>query len=119
MRTNSQMVSTRTPGTRSRHLLGAWITENEDAIAALRRSLVRKARHRALTEPLSPPVSRLRSCVMDDPVRRMDMNLAISEALRDGHRLGYDDVETLLQAVSAISGLIAVFGRLSAKHRIG
>ena len=28
-------------------------------------------------------------------------------------------VETLLQAVSAISGLIAVFGRLSAKHRIG
>ena len=28
-------------------------------------------------------------------------------------------VETLLQAGSAISGLIAVFGRLSAKHRIG
>lgn len=28
-------------------------------------------------------------------------------------------VETLLQAVSAVSGLIAVIGRLSAKHRIG
>ncbi|HMM62578.1 MAG: hypothetical protein WA975_00750 [Mesorhizobium sp.] len=28
-------------------------------------------------------------------------------------------VETLLQAISAISGLIAVFGRLSAKQRIG
>lgn len=27
--------------------------------------------------------------------------------------------DTLLQAVSAISGLVAVFGRLSAKHRIG
>lgn len=27
--------------------------------------------------------------------------------------------DTLLQAVSAISGLIAVFGRLSAKERIG
>jgi len=35
---------------------------------------------------------------------------------------GLDDpalTETLLQAVSAISGLIAIFGRLSAKHRIG
>lgn len=27
--------------------------------------------------------------------------------------------DTLLQAISAISGLIAIFGRLSAKHRIG
>ncbi|MGB3416816.1 MAG: hypothetical protein WBG88_06260 [Mesorhizobium sp.] len=27
--------------------------------------------------------------------------------------------DTLLQAVSAVSGLVAVFGRLSAKHRIG
>jgi hypothetical protein len=27
--------------------------------------------------------------------------------------------DTLLQAISAVSGLIAVFGRLSAKHRIG
>ncbi len=27
--------------------------------------------------------------------------------------------ETILQAISAISGLIAVFGRLSAKQRIG
>ncbi|OQM73602.1 hypothetical protein [Manganibacter manganicus] len=27
--------------------------------------------------------------------------------------------DTMLQAVSAVSGLIAVFGRLSAKHRIG
>lgn len=27
--------------------------------------------------------------------------------------------DTLLQAVSAISGLVAVFGRLSAKERIG
>ncbi|ODT31771.1 MAG: hypothetical protein ABS35_03890 [Kaistia sp. SCN 65-12] len=27
--------------------------------------------------------------------------------------------DTLLQATSAISGLVAVFGRLSAKHRIG
>lgn len=86
MRTNSRLPSTRTPGLRSRHRLGAWITENEDAIAELRASLVRKARHRALTEPLSPPVARLRSCVMDDPVRRMDLNLAISQALRDGHR---------------------------------
>lgn len=35
---------------------------------------------------------------------------------------GLDDsalTDTLLQAVSAISGLIAIFGRLSAKHRIG
>ena len=35
---------------------------------------------------------------------------------------GLDDpalADTLLQAVSAISGLIAIFGRLSAKHRIG
>ncbi len=28
-------------------------------------------------------------------------------------------VDTLLQALSAVSGLVAVFGRLSAKHRIG
>jgi hypothetical protein len=27
--------------------------------------------------------------------------------------------DTLLQAISAISGLVAIFGRLSAKHRIG
>lgn len=27
--------------------------------------------------------------------------------------------DTLLQTISAISGLIAIFGRLSAKHRIG
>ena len=27
--------------------------------------------------------------------------------------------DTLLRAISAISGLVAVFGRLSAKHRIG
>lgn len=27
--------------------------------------------------------------------------------------------DTLLQAISAISGLVAVFGRLSAQHRIG
>jgi len=27
--------------------------------------------------------------------------------------------DTLMQAISAISGLVAVFGRLSAKHRIG
>ncbi|MHA6645618.1 hypothetical protein [Mesorhizobium sp. A623] len=27
--------------------------------------------------------------------------------------------DALLQAISAVSGLIAVFGRLSAKHRIG
>ncbi|MFC3209112.1 hypothetical protein [Aquamicrobium soli] len=35
---------------------------------------------------------------------------------------GLDDgalTDTLLQAVSAVSGLVAVFGRLSAKHRIG
>lgn len=35
---------------------------------------------------------------------------------------GLDNAEltdTLLQAISAVSGLIAVFGRLSAKHRIG
>ncbi|QDH59949.1 phosphatidylserine decarboxylase family protein [Pandoraea pnomenusa] len=102
MRTNSRLPSTRTPGLRSRHRLGAWITENEDAIAELRASLVRKARHRALTEPVSPPVARLRSCVMDDPVRRMDLNLAISQALRDGHRLGYDDVETLMQTIDYV-----------------
>lgn len=27
--------------------------------------------------------------------------------------------DTLLQAIAAISGLVAIFGRLSAKHRIG
>jgi hypothetical protein len=27
--------------------------------------------------------------------------------------------DTLLQAISAISGLVAIFGRLAAKHRIG
>lgn len=27
--------------------------------------------------------------------------------------------DTLLQAISAVSGLIAILGRLSAKHRIG
>ena len=27
--------------------------------------------------------------------------------------------DTLLQAISAVSGLIAIFGRLSAKHKIG
>lgn len=27
--------------------------------------------------------------------------------------------DTVLQAISAVSGLIAIFGRLSAKHRIG
>lgn len=27
--------------------------------------------------------------------------------------------DTLLQAISAVSGLFAIFGRLSAKHRIG
>jgi hypothetical protein len=27
--------------------------------------------------------------------------------------------DTLLQAISAVSGLVAIFGRLSAKHRIG
>ncbi len=27
--------------------------------------------------------------------------------------------DTLLQAISAVSGLVAIFGRLSAKHKIG
>jgi hypothetical protein len=27
--------------------------------------------------------------------------------------------DTVLQAISAVSGLVAIFGRLSAKHRIG
>jgi hypothetical protein len=27
--------------------------------------------------------------------------------------------DTLLQAISAVSGLVAIFGRLAAKHRIG
>ncbi|AJP59688.2 phosphatidylserine decarboxylase [Pandoraea vervacti] len=86
----------------SRRRLGAWITENETAIADLRAEFVRRARHRSITEPLSPAVGRLRACIVDDPVRRMDLNRAIEQALDDGHRLGFEDIDTLIHTLDFV-----------------
>ncbi|MFJ2991330.1 phosphatidylserine decarboxylase family protein [Pandoraea sp. NPDC087047] len=86
----------------SRHRLGAWITENEAAIADLRTEFVRRARARTTTTPLSPTVARMRDCVLDDPVRRMDFSLAISQAWDDGHRLGFEDIDTLMQTIDYV-----------------
>ncbi|AJC22415.1 phosphatidylserine decarboxylase family protein [Pandoraea pulmonicola] len=97
----------------SRRRLGAWITENEDAIAEFRASLVRKARQRGTTQPLSPAVSRLRACVIDDPVRRMDLSLAIAQAQDEGHRLGFGDIDTLMTTIDYVTTTAPAFDKAS------
>ncbi|AKC70842.1 phosphatidylserine decarboxylase family protein [Pandoraea oxalativorans] len=97
----------------SRRRLGAWITENETAIADLRADFVRHARHRMMTEPLSPAVARLRACIFDDPVRRMDLSKAITQALGDGHRLGFEDIDTLIHTIDYVVTTAPAFDKKS------
>ena len=100
----------------ARRRLGEWFPKHEEAIASFRAELARKARTRAQQVPRCTVVQELATLVNNDPVLRMDLTNAIHEALDEGHLLGYESIDELMDIVDYAMTYAPPFSEQSLIH---
>ncbi|MEX3843697.1 phosphatidylserine decarboxylase family protein [Paraburkholderia sp. BR10882] len=86
-----------------RRRLGNWMPGEEQKSATFRLEIARQARARAARAALSSVVQDLGKLIDGDPVLRMNLARAISEALEQGKQLGYSDIHELLAIIDYLT----------------
>ena len=82
-----------------RRRLGGWLPRKEAELIAFRKDLAKKARERAGLAPRTSAVQGLSMLIDGDPVLRMDLSRAITDAIEAGYELGYSSSEELMDIV--------------------
>lgn len=95
----SESTSTTIPP-RRRH--GGWLPSDEKALAAFRAGIDAHARKRKPGSGLTPPVARLKQTIDDDPCLRMDLTVAIDQAIEAGYQLGYSTIDQLMERIDVV-----------------
>jgi phosphatidylserine decarboxylase len=99
-----------------RRRLGAWLPRNEAHLAQYRLELAARAFERENTTPRTSAVEELAGLVSGDPVLRMDMTRAITQAQEEGHVLGYSSIDELMAIIDYLMTYAPPFSETSLIH---
>lgn len=80
---------------------GGWLPRDEAVLAAFRFEIEAMVAKRA-DLPLVRPVQALYDCIMDNALYRMHLTQAIEQAQARGYRLGYNDINGLMQRINMV-----------------
>ena len=80
--------------------LGGWFPADESMLEAFRLNLVEHVRTANLQ--LHPEVEKLGNLIKNDPVLRMNFTMAIEQATEAGHKLGYSNIDELMQLINGV-----------------
>ncbi|RFU44490.1 phosphatidylserine decarboxylase family protein [Paraburkholderia sp. DHOC27] len=99
-----------------RRRLGGWLPQSEAHMARYRTELAIKARERAAHSPRTSPVEELATLIQGDPVLRMDLTRAITQAQEAGYVLGYSSIDELMVIVDFLMTYAPPFSETSLIH---
>ena len=99
-----------------RRRLGDWLPRSETHLARYRLDLAEKAKERASKALRNVVVDDLSALISGDPVLRMDLTRAISEAREGGYVLGYESIEELMVIVDYLMTYAPPFSETSLIH---
>lgn len=91
--------------------LGGWLPVDESVLEEFRRDLLCNVQSRNLS--LIPEVEALGNLIKNDPVLRMNFTLAIEQATRSKHKLGYSNIDELLQLINGVMTMSPSFDKTS------
>jgi phosphatidylserine decarboxylase len=99
-----------------RHRLGEWLPRNEAHLARYRLALAARAYERKATAPRTTAVDELAALINGDPVLRMDMTRAITQAQEQGYVLGYSSIDELMSIIDYLMTYAPPFSETSLIH---
>ncbi len=99
-----------------RRRLGSWLPRKEAELIAFRRDLAKKACERAGLAPRTSAVQELAMLIEGDPVMRMDLTRAISDAIEAGYELGYSTIDELMDVIDYLMTYPPRFSEASLIH---
>lgn len=99
-----------------RRRLGGWLPRKEAELIAFRHDIARRARERTGAAPRSTAVDELALLIENDPVLRMELTQAITEATDSGFELGYSTVDELMDIIDFLMTYAPRFSEASLIH---
>jgi Phosphatidylserine decarboxylase len=99
-----------------RRRLGGWLPRKEAELIAFRKDLAKKARERSGLAPRASAVQELAMLIDGDPVLRMDLTRAITDAIEAGYQLGYSSSDELMDIVDYLMTYAPRFSEASLIH---
>jgi phosphatidylserine decarboxylase len=99
-----------------RRRLGGWLPRKEEELIAFRKDLARKARERAGLAPRASAVQEFAALIDGDPVLRMQLSRAITEAVEAGYELGYSSGDELMDIIDYLMTYAPRFSEASLIH---
>jgi len=81
--------------------VGQWLPADEMILGQFRKNLALRVKNKPKTE-LSPSVAALAVLINDTPIIRMNLTLAIEQAIEAGYELGYTNIEELMALINEV-----------------
>jgi len=91
--------------------LGGWLPVDESVLEAFRMDLLGDMQMR--NEPLHPEVKKLGELIHHDPVLRMNFTMAIEQATKARHKLGYSNMDELMVLINGVMTTSPSFDKTS------